>query len=135
MPRRQTALVYPGQVLLEGTNLSEGRGTTTPFEVCGAPFIDPRALVRELDACSHPGLALRPIRFVPTFDKWRGQSRGGIYLRRRSDRGPLGRFHGVAARRCERAHPETCGSRPYEYEQEKCRSISSLARQSSGTAR
>jgi uncharacterized protein YbbC (DUF1343 family) len=80
MPRLETALAYPGQVLLEGTNLSEGRGTTRPFEVCGAPFIDPFALVRELESYLHPGLALRPIRFVPTFDKWRGQSCGGVAL-------------------------------------------------------
>jgi uncharacterized protein YbbC (DUF1343 family) len=80
MPRRETALVYPGQVLLEGTNLSEGRGTTLPFEVCGAPFIDPHALLRELKRFEHPGLALRTIRFVPTFDKWQGQSCGGVAL-------------------------------------------------------
>jgi uncharacterized protein YbbC (DUF1343 family) len=80
MPRLETALVYPGQVLLEGTNLSEGRGTTTPFEVCGAPFIDPHALAAELGSFPHPGLIPRPIRFVPTFDKWRGQSCGGIFL-------------------------------------------------------
>ena len=80
MPRLETALVYPGQVLLEGTNLSEGRGMTRPFEVCGAPFSDPFALVRELETYPHPGLALRPIRFVPTFDKWAGQSCGGVAL-------------------------------------------------------
>ena len=80
MPRIETALVYPGQVLLEGTNLSEGRGTTRPFETCGAPFIDPFALTRELENFPHPGLALRPIRFVPTFDKWQGQSCAGIAL-------------------------------------------------------
>ncbi|HZL90626.1 MAG TPA: DUF1343 domain-containing protein [Pirellulaceae bacterium] len=80
MPRLETALVYPGQVLLEGSNLSEGRGTTRPFEVCGASFVDPFALVDELDAYPHPGLALRPIRFVPTFDKWQGQSCGGVAL-------------------------------------------------------
>ncbi len=80
MPRLETALVYPGQVLLEGTNLSEGRGTTLPFEVCGAPFIDPHALMRALDLFEHPGLILRPIRFVPTFDKWRGQTCGGVAL-------------------------------------------------------
>jgi uncharacterized protein YbbC (DUF1343 family) len=78
MPRLETALLYPGQVLLEGTNLSEGRGTTTPFEVVGAPFIDPYLMARELTAHAHPGIAIRPIRFVPTFDKWRGQSCGGI---------------------------------------------------------
>lgn len=80
MPRLETALVYPGQVLLEGTNLSEGRGTTRPFELCGAPFIDPFLLVRELEKLPHPGLALRPVRFLPTFDKWRGQSCGGVAL-------------------------------------------------------
>jgi uncharacterized protein YbbC (DUF1343 family) len=78
MPRLETALLYPGQVMLEGTNLSEGRGTTIPFEVVGAPFIDPYLLARELTAQAHPGIAIRPIRFVPTFDKWAGQSCGGI---------------------------------------------------------
>jgi uncharacterized protein YbbC (DUF1343 family) len=78
MTRFETTLVYPGQVLLEGTNLSEGRGTTLPFEVCGAPFLDPFRLAKELEAFDLPGLTPRPIRFVPTFDKWRGQSCGGI---------------------------------------------------------
>ena len=78
MPRFETALLYPGQVLLEGTNLSEGRGTTLPFEVAGAPFLDPHQLMRELEPFDQPGLRLRPIRFVPTFDKWRGQSCGGV---------------------------------------------------------
>ena len=80
MQRFETAVVYPGQVLLEGTNLSEGRGTTLPFEVVGAPFIEPFALLRELKAVDHPGLQLLPIRFVPTFDKWKGQSCGGVAL-------------------------------------------------------
>jgi uncharacterized protein YbbC (DUF1343 family) len=80
MPRVATTLLYPGQVLLEGTNLSEGRGTTLPFEVLGAPFIDPAALASELAARELPGLAIRPIRFVPTFDKWRGQRCGGVAL-------------------------------------------------------
>ena len=80
MPRIETALVYPGQVLLEGTNLSEGRGTTLPFEVAGAPWIDPHALLKELVRFDHPGLMLRPIYFVPTFDKWQGQRCGGVAL-------------------------------------------------------
>jgi uncharacterized protein YbbC (DUF1343 family) len=80
MPRVTTALLYPGQVLFEGTNLSEGRGTTIPFEVVGAPFIDPHELARELASDDPPGLAVRPIRFVPTFDKWQGQRCGGIAL-------------------------------------------------------
>jgi uncharacterized protein YbbC (DUF1343 family) len=80
MPQVTTTLLYPGQVLLEGANLSEGRGTTLPFELVGAPFIDPHTLARELAKCDLPGLAIRPIRFVPTFDKWRGQRCGGIAL-------------------------------------------------------
>lgn len=78
MPRLETTMLYPGQVLLEGTNLSEGRGTTLPFEVAGAPFLDPHRLVRELAEFDLPGVRLRPIRFMPTFDKWRGQSCGGV---------------------------------------------------------
>jgi len=80
MPRTTTALLYPGGVLLEGTNLSEGRGTTTPFEVVGAPFIEPNRLLAVLATVRLPGLAPRPIRFVPTFDKWRGQSCSGTAL-------------------------------------------------------
>ena len=80
MPRVTTAQLYPGQVLLEGSNLSEGRGTTLPFEVVGAPFIDPHALAQELSGADLPGLAIRPIRFVPTFDKWRDERCGGVAL-------------------------------------------------------
>jgi len=79
MPTLNTALVYPGQVLLEGTNLSEGRGTTLPFELCGAPFIDPRALLAEMDQ-TVGGIFLRPTWFTPTFDKWAGELCGGLQL-------------------------------------------------------
>jgi len=78
MPRIETTLLYPGMVLLEGTNLSEGRGTTLPFEVVGAPWIESERLLGELRQFNHPGLALRPIRFVPTFDKWRGERCSGV---------------------------------------------------------
>jgi uncharacterized protein YbbC (DUF1343 family) len=78
MPHSETTLLYPGMVLLEGTNISEGRGTTLPFEVVGAPWIEPERLMAELKCFDHPGLALRPIRFLPTFDKYRGQRCGGI---------------------------------------------------------
>ena len=78
MPCAETTLLYPGMVLLEGTNLSEGRGTTLPFEVAGAPFVNPHQLLDELQRFDHPGLTLRPIRFVPTFDKWRGERCGGV---------------------------------------------------------
>lgn len=80
MPRVETAVVYPGAVLVEGTHLSEGRGTTTPFEVIGAPYIDPFELVDALTEYSTPGLVLRPVRFRPTFNKWANQSCGGVAL-------------------------------------------------------
>lgn len=80
VPRIEGVEVYPGQVLLEGTNLSEGRGTTTPFEWCGAPFVDPHRLIDELEQFGLSGVFFRPIRFVPTFDKWRGESCGGVSL-------------------------------------------------------
>jgi uncharacterized protein YbbC (DUF1343 family) len=80
LPRAEGVDVYPGQVLFEGTNLSEGRGTTTPFEICGAPFVDPYALRDELEAFQLPGVAFRPIRFVPTFQKFKGESCGGLFL-------------------------------------------------------
>jgi len=80
MPTPATALVYPGQVLLEGTNISEGRGTTLPFELCGAPFIDPRSLLAEIDRDAMSGIFLRPTWFTPTFDKWVGELCGGFQL-------------------------------------------------------
>lgn len=80
MPRLETTLVYPGQVLLEGTSLSEGRGTTLPFEIAGAPGIDPWELIREMERFEFPGLHLRPARFIPTFDKHHGQTCGGVAL-------------------------------------------------------
>ncbi|MDZ4685681.1 MAG: DUF1343 domain-containing protein [Planctomycetaceae bacterium] len=78
MPRFETAVVYPGQVLLEGVNLSEGRGTTLPFEIAGAPWLDPWRLADEMQRRELPGLTVRPLRFVPTFDKHRGVRCGGV---------------------------------------------------------
>ncbi len=78
MPTLDTATVYPGFCLLEGTNLSEGRGTTRPFEISGAPYINPFALVRELEAEKLPGVKFRPLYFQPTFQKWAGQVCGGV---------------------------------------------------------
>src|SRR5262249_51223915 len=80
MPTVETAFVYPGQCLLEGTNLSEGRGTTRPFELCGAPWIDPRRLVRQLEQEDLPGVRFRPAWFQPTFQKFGGQTCGGVQL-------------------------------------------------------
>ena len=76
----QTTVVYPGQVLLEGTNLSEGRGTTVPFEVIGAPFIEPGEFCEQLQSLKLAGVQFLPIRFTPTFDKWSGQSCGGVSI-------------------------------------------------------
>jgi uncharacterized protein YbbC (DUF1343 family) len=80
MPTFDTALVYPGQCLLEGTNLSEGRGTTRPFELCGAPGVDGRALARRLTGEVWPGVVFRPASFRPTFQKHAGRDCGGVQL-------------------------------------------------------
>ncbi len=73
IPTPTTALVFPGMELLEGTNLSEGRGTTRPFELFGAPFIDANRLCEQLNAQKLPGVHMRPASFAPTFDKWQGE--------------------------------------------------------------
>jgi len=72
MPTPETALVYPGMCLLEGTNVSEGRGTTRPFELFGAPWLDAGRLAEALAASHLPGVRFRPIGFVPTWDKHAG---------------------------------------------------------------
>ena len=80
MPSPLTALVYPGQVLWEGTNISEGRGTTLPFELVGAPFINPQDVLERLNRIELPGCVLRPIIFEPTSGKWAGQSCAGFHI-------------------------------------------------------
>ncbi|HOI45455.1 MAG TPA: DUF1343 domain-containing protein, partial [Candidatus Aminicenantes bacterium] len=80
MPTLQTATVYPGQVFLEGTNVSEGRGTTRPFETFGAPWIDGHALVRKLNDLSLAGLTFREAWFTPTFSKFQGMLCGGAQI-------------------------------------------------------
>jgi uncharacterized protein YbbC (DUF1343 family) len=80
MPTPDTARVYPGGCLIEGTNLSEGRGTTRPFEWVGAPWLDAHAYAEALTAERLPGVVARPARFRPTFQKWAGQVCGGIQL-------------------------------------------------------
>ena len=122
MPTLKTALVYPGQVLLEGCNLSEGRGTTLPFELCGAPFIDPRALLTEIDQQSVSGLFLRPTWFTPTFDKWSGELCGGFQLHVVDLKkfSPY-RFTLALLKAVIRLYPEDFSwlAPPYEYEYEK----------------
>jgi uncharacterized protein YbbC (DUF1343 family) len=80
MPTPDTARVYPGGCLFEGTNLSEGRGTTRPFEWVGAPWLDAHACAAALEAERLPGVAFRPARFRPTFHKWAGQLCGGVQI-------------------------------------------------------
>jgi uncharacterized protein YbbC (DUF1343 family) len=80
MPTLETALVYPGICLLEATNVSEGRGTTRPFELIGAPFVDGRTLAAELVSYGLSGVAFRPCAFQPTFDKFAGEQCGAIQI-------------------------------------------------------
>jgi uncharacterized protein YbbC (DUF1343 family) len=80
MPTVDTATVYPGMCLLEGTNLSEGRGTTRPFEIFGAPFIVPEKLINRLKKCNLPGVSFRTMHFLPTFQKHAGELCGGAQI-------------------------------------------------------
>ena len=80
IPTLDTAIVYPGTVLLEGTNVSEGRGTTRPFELVGAPWADPEAIVSDLAARELPGVVFRPALFEPTFHKHAKTSCGGCQI-------------------------------------------------------
>ncbi len=80
MPTPDTAAVYPGQVFIEGTNMSEGRGTTRPFELVGAPWIDGYDLAEKLNALALPGVVFREAWFTPAFSKFQGQLCGGVQL-------------------------------------------------------
>ena len=80
MPTLETAIVYPGMCLLEGTNLSEGRGTTRPFELFGAPFIDGHALAAELTRANLAGVDFRPCTIEPMFQKHARKSCGAVQL-------------------------------------------------------
>jgi uncharacterized protein YbbC (DUF1343 family) len=122
MPTVDTALVYPGMVLLEGTNVSEGRGTTRPFETFGAPWLDSHALCQDLNAERFPGVHFRPTSFEPTFQKQAGQVCHGGFLHvtdKRSFR-PVTTGIGVL-QRCRAYNPDAFEwkSPPYEYEETK----------------
>ncbi|MBN1531152.1 MAG: DUF1343 domain-containing protein, partial [Spirochaetes bacterium] len=80
MPDAETALCYPGFCLFEGLNVSEGRGTTVPFRVVGAPFIDPDGLAGMANALGLPGVRFRPTWFRPTFNKYAGETIGGVHV-------------------------------------------------------
>ncbi|HXT11814.1 MAG TPA: DUF1343 domain-containing protein [Candidatus Angelobacter sp.] len=80
LPTQESATVYPGQVIIEGTNLSEGRGTTKPFELFGAPWIDGFVLSKKLNDLKLPGVKFREVWFTPTFSKFAGRQCGGCQL-------------------------------------------------------
>jgi uncharacterized protein YbbC (DUF1343 family) len=80
MPTVDTAVVYPGFCLLEATNVSEGRGTCRPFEICGAPFIEAYEVVEQMNRFRLPGVIFRPTYFEPTFDKFKGETCGGFQM-------------------------------------------------------
>ena len=78
MPFPETAWLYPGQVIWEGTNVSEGRGTTRPFHLCGTPFIDPYQVKGEMEGRDLPGVSFRAASFEPTFHKYQGRVCRGL---------------------------------------------------------
>ncbi|MBA3379281.1 MAG: DUF1343 domain-containing protein [Chloroflexia bacterium] len=80
LPTLESTTIYPGTCLVEGTNLSEGRGTTRPFEMIGAPWIDPEMLADALHDLGMPGVSFRPVYFTPVFSKHAGLRCGGIQV-------------------------------------------------------
>ncbi|MCX7995798.1 MAG: DUF1343 domain-containing protein [candidate division WOR-3 bacterium] len=122
MPSFETALVYPGMCLLEGTNVSEGRGTTRPFEIFGAPWIDEEEVVKELNNRYIKGVAFRPLKFIPTFHKYCGAVCGGaqIYVIDLKKFDPIITGLEVIST-IKRFYPEKFSWRkpPYEFEKEK----------------
>ncbi len=122
MPTLDTAIVYPGTVLFEGTMLSEARGTTRPFELVGAPWIEAERFAREMNTLELPGVFFRPAVFEPTFQKHARQPCGGCQIHV-TDRGAFKPVLTGAAliQMFRRFDPEAFAWRqpPYEYEHEK----------------
>ncbi|MFO7760322.1 MAG: exo-beta-N-acetylmuramidase NamZ family protein [Thermodesulfobacteriota bacterium] len=122
MPRADTALVYPGQVIWEGTNISEGRGTTLPFEISGAPFLRPEDMVKVSGENLFTGANLRPLTFQPFFHKWAGEVCHGcqIHVTNPPDFSPY-RLSLVLLQIISRLYPGSFALKepPYEYEYEK----------------
>ena len=117
MPTYETALVYPGGCLLEGTNLSDGRGTTRPFEITGAPWIDGVRLARELAATGLPGFRPRPLTFRPTFHKHAATECGGVQIHVTDPRAfrPMATYLALIAL-AQRQDPERFRFRTEKYE-------------------
>jgi uncharacterized protein YbbC (DUF1343 family) len=122
MPTQDTAIVYPGMVLLEATNLSEGRGTTRPFEIIGAPYVKIENILKLLRSYSLPGCVFREHGFIPTFQKWQGKYCFGLQVHVTDPKKYLPVFTTVALLK---AVMETSGDDfqfkqpPYEYERIK----------------
>jgi uncharacterized protein YbbC (DUF1343 family) len=122
MPTPVTAIVYPGQVILEGTNLSEGRGTTTPFEHFGAPFIDPYRLKKTAQKRKLSGIHLREVFFQPTSQKWQDEVCGGVQIHLADPEAYKPYTTTLALiQDCISLYPDQFSWRtpPYEYETEK----------------
>ena len=122
MPSQNTALVYPGTVLTEALNLSEGRGTTIPFELFGAPFIDPEKLKKNLDERNISGCVFRVHSFIPTFNKFAGLICNGlqIHVTDASVFYPVVTAYEIFTAIIETTHPGSLKFKdpPYEYEYE-----------------
>ncbi len=119
MPSPETAVVYPGGVLLEGTNISEGRGTTRPFELVGAPWIEPREFARKLSSRGIEGAFFRPVHFTPAWDKYEGQVCGGVqvHVTKRKAYRPVRCYAGIIAAAATLYPGHFAWSEPpYEYE-------------------
>jgi uncharacterized protein YbbC (DUF1343 family) len=122
MPTLDTAIVYPGTVLFEGTTASEGRGTTRPFELVGAPWVHAERLAADLNARQLPGVRFRPAVFEPTFQKHARATCGGCQIHVLDRRAFQPVLTGVALIEAIRAQdPAAFAWRepPYEYEHEK----------------
>ncbi len=122
LPTLDSTVVYPGIVLIEGTCLSEGRGTTRPFEMVGAPFIRSRQYAGELNALHLPGVWFRPAHFQPTFQKWEGRMCGGVQIHVRDREVFEPYLTGITVLSMAHAlYPDDFQWRtpPYEYEKEK----------------
>ena len=122
IPTIDTAITYPGMCLLEGTNVSEGRGTTRPFELSGAPWIKAKELVSRVSKIGLPGVYFRPVYFTPTFQKWAGELVEGCQIHV-VDRSTFRPFRtGLALLQLYREIGEDqfqWKQPPYEYEHEK----------------
>ncbi len=121
LPTLDAAIVYPGMVLLEGTNLSEGRGTTCPFELVGAPYLEARDLAGRLNGVGLPGVVFRPHTFEPTFNKHAGRLCGGVQVHvtnRAAFRSVDAAVHLLAAARDMAPDAFAWTEPPYEYETE-----------------